>query len=129
MPDSEIYASARLTYRIEKFKDSIYTNHGSIARGAPDDLPIFELISGVKRDPVSSIILNCDWNRINIDLLYDSGNHSDLEPTEAPVWGIKLGVDYSETNLGGLVSSFVRLANSRWSKLKPYRVVFMKCRF
>jgi hypothetical protein len=122
VPDSEIYASARLTYRIEKFKDSIYTNHGSISRGAPDDLPIYELIPGVKRDPVSSVILNCDWNRINIDLLYDSGNHSDLEPTEAPVWGIKLGVDYSETNLGGVISSFISLANSRWSKLKPYSV-------
>ena len=113
LPEKELLASVRLSYSLKTFKEFELEDER--------DNEIFKLTSGVCRDPIASIELNCDWSNVNIDLLYDSGSHSDLEPLEAPLWAISYKLDNSPTILASILNSFLELHENRFSQLKAYQ--------
>ncbi len=79
-----VVVSVRLTYSLNKFFSSSFNNQQS-ADGRNE---ITCLPWGAPIDPVTELLLYCDWNQVAENVVLDSQNHSDFDALLAPKWSI-----------------------------------------
>lgn len=86
-----VIVSVRLTYTLSKFFSSSFVSQQSaISSSSPKDKnDIISLPWGAPIDPVTELLLYCDWNQVAENVVLDSQNHSDFDPFLAPKWSLR----------------------------------------
>lgn len=80
-----VIVSVRLTYALNKFFSSSFSNQQSADLKAD----ITCLPWGAPIDPVTELLLYCDWNKVAETVALDSQNHSDFDALLAPKWSLR----------------------------------------
>ncbi|XP_037047292.1 rab3 GTPase-activating protein catalytic subunit isoform X2 [Bradysia coprophila] len=80
-----VVVSLRLTYTLNKFFSSAFSNQP----GADTRSDITCLPWGAPIDPVTELLLYCDWNQVAENVVLDSQNHSDFDALLAPKWSLR----------------------------------------
>lgn len=93
-----VMVSVRLSYSLNKFCNAVYVSKRKFAfsDGSSDEEDDDDgnsglnlLPFGVSIDPVTELILNCQWPLIPENIVIDSQNYSDFDPMLAPIWSIR----------------------------------------
>ncbi|KAJ6646376.1 Rab3 GTPase-activating protein catalytic subunit [Pseudolycoriella hygida] len=80
-----VTVSVRLTYTLNRFYSSSFNNQQNVdSRNEITSLPW-----GAPIDPVTEILLFCDWKQVAENVVLDSQNHSDFDAFLAPKWSIR----------------------------------------
>lgn len=82
-----VIVSVRLTYTLNKFFSSSFSSQQSVCSSSANE--ITALPWGAPLDPVTEMILYCDWNHVAENVVLDSQNHSDFDPLLAPKWSLR----------------------------------------
>ncbi|CAG9853851.1 unnamed protein product [Phyllotreta striolata] len=81
-----IIVSAQLTYTLTEFGGFVWKQ--DLLQQNYDIESLFLLPFGVTVDPISSIILKATWNHLPDNLVLDSENYTDFDPTAAMNWSL-----------------------------------------
>lgn len=88
-----VVVSVRLTYTLNKFFSTSFSNQSvSDVKNHIISLPWGASIDPVTDhpiDPVTEILLFCDWNQVAENVVLDSQNHSDFNALLAPKWSLR----------------------------------------
>lgn len=81
-----VVVSVRLTYTLNKFFSSSFSNQSN----ADTKCDITCLPWGAPIDPVTELLLYCDWNQVAENVVLDSQSHSDFDALLAPKWSLRV---------------------------------------
>lgn len=89
-----VIVSVRLTYTLNKFFSSTFVNQSNAVSSSSSSKDIKNDITNLpwgapSIDPVTEILLYCDWNQVAENVVLDSQHHSDFDPFLAPKWSLR----------------------------------------